>query len=136
MLEFSRWARVSALLLILAEVQSQAQDILALNARLYDRDYGDFNGEFDDNGVGNCNYDVHKYATGMVQDSLAFDPAKGKKIPRRGSVNVCSDSLEKWFDPAFAKAASCGNIFLQNVGTAANPVWKFQDNQFLSLIHI
>lgn len=130
MLELSRWARFSALLLILGWTRPQAQGILTLNAHLYDHDYGEFNDEFDETGVWKCAYDSHKYAPGMVQDTLSFDPVKGKKIPHRGNVNVCSDSLEKWFDPSLAKAAACGNIFLQNVGTASVPVWKFQDNQF------
>lgn len=109
-----------------------AQEYLTLKATLFDHDYGDF-GEFSATNVTGCSYDINKWATGMVRDTLIFDAARGKKIPLRGAVDGCSKSLEKWFDPAQSRSASCGNIFLSNVGPAGNPVWKMDDSDFFPM---
>lgn len=110
-----------------------AQDFLTLKATLFDHDYGDFNGEFSATGVTGCNYNVNKWSLGMVQDTLVYDAAKGKKIPLRDSVDVCSKNLEKWFDPAQSRSASCGNLFLRNVGLAGKPVWKLDETNFFPM---
>jgi fibro-slime domain-containing protein len=64
---------------------------------------------------------------------LDIDPASGRKILRRGAVDMCSDDLEKWFDPAQSRSASCGNLFLKNVGDTAKPVWRLDDPQFFPM---
>ncbi len=105
-----------------------------LNVRLFDRNYGDFNGEFDTRMSARCGYDVQEWVAGLVADSLAFDPAKGKKIPRKGPVSeACSDSLEKWFDPAAARVATCGELPVQNVGTPERPAWSFNSDAFFPM---
>ncbi len=116
----------------LGMIDSHAQDApyLTLNAKLFDHDYGDFQGEFSATNVTGCTFDTNKPSRGMVQDSLGFDAAKGGKYPRRGGVDVCSADLEKWFDPAQARRASCGNVFLKNIGPPGKPLWKLDDGQF------
>jgi fibro-slime domain-containing protein len=109
---------------------AQAQDFLTLQARLYDHDYGDFNGAFSASNVTGCPFDTFKPTRGMVQDSLGFDAASSRKFPRRGSVDVCSGDLERWFDPAQARASSCSNLFLKNAGVAGKPLWKFEEPKF------
>lgn len=110
-----------------------AQDNLALKATLYDHDYGDFNGEFSATGVTGCSYNINKWSLGMVKDTLVFNASKGKKIPLRDTADVCSKNLEKWFDPAQSRSASCGNIFLRNVGQPGKPLWKMDDAEFFPM---
>ena len=109
---------------------ARADDLLALKARWYDHDYGAFNGEFSATAVTGCVHNVNSVKKGMVQDTLHFDPAKGKKIPRKGATDDCSAGLEKWFDPAEARKAACGNVFFRNVGDSSRPVWRFDDPAF------
>ncbi|MDQ2999842.1 MAG: hypothetical protein M3Y08_01075, partial [Fibrobacterota bacterium] len=118
--------------LVLAAALAHSQSILALKARFFDHDYGDFNGEFSATKVG-CSFDFKRMVTGMVLDTLSFDPAKGKKIPRRGPVDLCSKSLEKWFDPSESRSTSCGNLFLRNSGTPEKPLWKFDETSFFPM---
>lgn len=113
-----------------AAISSPAEEYLALKARWFDHDYGDFGGEFSATGVTGCVHDVNAVKKGLVQDTLAFDAAKGKKYPRRGAVDDCSGEIEKWFDPAESRAVSCGNLFLRNIGDTSRPVWKFDEPAF------
>lgn len=108
----------------------RADDLLALKARWYDHDYDAFDGEFSATAVTGCVHNVNSLKKGMVQDTLRFDSAKGKKIPRKGAVDDCSAGLEKWFDPSAARTAACGNLFFRNVGDSARPVWRFDEPAF------
>jgi fibro-slime domain-containing protein len=108
---------------------AMAQDYLALKARWYDHDYDDF-GAFSATRVTGCTHNVNGLTRGMVQDTLIFDAALGKKYPRRGAVDDCSADLEKWFDPAQSRLAACGNLFFRNVGDTARPVWRFDEPEF------
>lgn len=119
--------------LLLAAAGSWCQQTLSLKARLYDRDYRDFDGEFSENSIVGCTIDVWKWGQGMVQDTLAFDAAKGKKIPRRGAIDQCSRNVEKWFDPAHARINSCANLFLTRSGPPEKRVWKFTDTTFFPI---
>ncbi len=110
-----------------------ASDYLALKARLYDHDYGDFGGEFSATSVIGCSHDVNRDLPGLVQDTLIFDPAKGKKYPRRGGVDDCSSQLEKWFDPSESQETACGNLFLRNVGDTSRPVWTIDEPDFFAV---
>lgn len=101
-----------------------------MQAKLYDRDYGDFNGAFSATKVIGCSFDVYKPTRGMVRDTLGFDTATGRKFPRRGAVDVCSADLERWFDPAQALGSSCSNLFLRNTGSAGKSLWKFDEPKF------
>jgi fibro-slime domain-containing protein len=126
---------IAACLMLLASGlrPSAAEEYLTLKAALYDHDYGDFGGEFSATGVTGCPRDNNKWAPGMVRDTLVFDSASGKKIPRRGALDMCSGNLEKWFDPAQSRSASCGNLFLKNVGDSAKPIWRLDDPQFFPM---
>jgi len=110
-----------------------AQDFLTLKGRLYDRHYGDFGGEFDANRVSGCTFDVNQWSTGMVQKTLGYDSVLNKKIPRKGANDVCSENLEKWFDPGQSRKNACVNLFLHNVAPMGQPVWKFQDSVFFPM---
>jgi fibro-slime domain-containing protein len=122
---------VRLLFLIAVAMPAWAADpYLALKVRYYDHDYGDFGGEFSSNAIPGCAKDVNTITRGMVQDSLYFDAAKGKKYPRSGAVDFCSSQLEKWFDPAASRSAACGTLFFRNVGDTLRPVWKFDSKAF------
>ncbi len=112
---------------------SPAQDFLTLKATLYDHNYGDFNGEFSATGVTGCNLNVQKPAPGMLRDTLQYDPALGKKIPRRGAMDACSKDIEKWFDPSQSAVSACGNLFLRNAGRPGKPLWKMDDSLFFPM---
>jgi fibro-slime domain-containing protein len=118
------------LLLLSAAIATAADPYLALKARFYDHDYGDFGGEFSATTVTGCAHDVHALTRGMVRDTLPFDAAKGKKIPQRGTVDDCSAEVEKWFDPSASRSAACGTLFFRNVGDTLHPVWKFDAPAF------
>jgi fibro-slime domain-containing protein len=111
-------------------LSAQAQEYLTLQAKLYDHDYGDFNGAFSATGVTGCAFDVYKPTRGMVLDSLGFDAASGRKFPRRGAVDVCSAELDRWFDPAQSRGASCSNLFLKKAAAAGKSVWTFDEPKF------
>jgi fibro-slime domain-containing protein len=126
--------RVRLLFLIAIAVPVLAADpYLALQVRYYDHDYGDFGGEFASNKVAGCANDVYSITRGMVQDTLLFDAAKGKKYPRPGAVDFCSSQLEKWFDPSASRSAPCGTLFFRNVGDTLRPVWKFDSPAFFPI---
>jgi fibro-slime domain-containing protein len=125
---------VRLLFLIAIALPALAADpYLALKARYYDHNYGDFGGEFASNAVTGCANDVNTSIRGMVQDTLLFDAAKGKKYPRPGAVDFCSSQLEKWFDPAESRSAACGTLFFRNVGDTLRPVWKFDSKAFFPI---
>jgi fibro-slime domain-containing protein len=122
---------VRLLLLLAACAPALAADpYLALKVRYYDHDYGDFGGEFASSKVAGCANDPNNIVRGMVQDTLVFDAAKGKKYPRPGLVDNCSSQLEKWFDPSASRTAACGTLFFRNVGDTLRPVWKFDSKFF------
>lgn len=127
---YAPWLKACACALALCAQSAAADAWLALKASWYDHDYGAFGGEFSAIGVTGCPHDVNSFKKGMVGDSLRFDPAKGKKIPAKGAVDDCSASLQKWFDPAAARTAACGNLFFRNVGDSARPLWRFDEPAF------
>lgn len=110
-----------------------SQDYLTLKAKLYDHDYGAFDGAFSALNVSGCSSQPFTLVKGMVQDTLGRDTATGRKFPLRGAVESCSKDVEKWFDPAHSRSAPCGNLFLKNAGTQANPLWKLDDTQFFPI---
>jgi fibro-slime domain-containing protein len=112
---------------------AQTPDILTLNARFYDKNYGDLDSGNSPTGLPRCTYDVQKHQLGLVKDTLIFDPIKGKKYPRQGNATCYPGKIETWFDPGASRLNSCGNIFLRNVGTVDKPLWKFQDNFFFPM---
>ncbi|MEO6095258.1 MAG: fibro-slime domain-containing protein [Fibrobacteria bacterium] len=114
----------------LSPVFAQDQEYLTLQAKIYDHDYGDFNGAFSATMVTGCSYDIYKPTRGMVLDSLGFDAAASRKFPRRGGVDVCSADLERWFDQAHARGAACSNLFLKNIGSAGKSLWKIDEQNF------
>lgn len=116
-----------------AAIGCWCQQTLTLKARLFDRNYRDFNGEFSENSIQGCVLDVWNWTPGMVMDTLTFDAAKGKKIPRRGAIDHCSWNVEKWFDPSQARINSCANLFLTRSGPADKQVWKFADTTFFPI---
>lgn len=127
-------SRVRLFLLLAACAPAFAADpYLALKVRYYDHDYGDFGNEFAANNVPGCANDVYSIIRGMVQDTLVFDAAKGKKAPRPGPVDYCSSQLGKWFDPSSSRSTSCGTLFLRNVGDTLRPVWKFDSKAFFPI---
>ncbi|MDB5106778.1 MAG: hypothetical protein JWP91_4467 [Fibrobacteres bacterium] len=125
-------AAAAAWLIAALPALAPAQEYLALKARLFDHDYGDFDGEFSATSSG-CPFDSHKIVTGMVQDTLVYDAARGGKIPLPGAVDLCSKNLGKWFDPAQSRRAACGNLFFKNVGAPGKPVWKLDDPAFFPM---
>ncbi len=133
MMRAASFGRVLGLLLFIIGIPVPGQDVLTLNARLFDHNYGDFGGEFADAGVKGCSPKVNSLTHGMVRDTLFLDSATGRKWPRLGKVDMCSSELEKWFDPGNSRTTSCGNIFLANSGTPTQPVWKFLDTAFFMM---
>ena len=82
-----------------------------LKVRLFDRNYGDFGSEFERFMPNRCTYDVQSWVPGLVADTLAFDAAKGKKIPARGPTP--NPARTAWRNgsirrrPAWPPAESC-----------------------------
>lgn len=130
---FAVLAVLAVPLLLFTESRGQASPPPNLKVRLFDWNYGDFGGEFRNAGISPCAVDVNTWVEDMVSDSLAFDPAKGKKMPRRGPVSACSDSLEKWFDPAAARLATCADLPLTAAGTAGRPAYAFASEAFFPM---
>jgi fibro-slime domain-containing protein len=128
-----RIARIAVFFAMAWIAYASAQETLVLKARLYDRNYLDFNGEFSDREVVGCPIEVRKWSQGMVGDTLRFNAAAGKKIPSRGGLDMCSGNLEKWFDPAYARGVSCGNLFLRKSGAPDRPTWKIVDSAFFPM---
>lgn len=111
----------------------RAADLMPVKVRLFDRNYGDFGGEFGDRGLAGCRYDVQGWVTGMAKDSLSFDTVARKKMPGKGTVECCSANLEKWFAPALARVSTCGELPLARTEPAGRPVWAFNDEAFFPM---
>lgn len=127
----------TAALLVVAGMASQAiaqgTHGKTVRARLFDRNYGDFGGEFDVRTLTGCSYDVLGWVPGMVADSLSVDPVLGKKIPRRGPADCCSANLEKWFDPAEARVSACAELGFAARDSLGRRTWRFDSDEFFPM---
>ena len=90
-----------------------------VQAAFYDQPIGGQDGAFGARKPGVCGYDnlnkgpnKNSWATvfNMVQDTLSYSKELGKKIPRLGSVDCNSATLENWFNPAFADSLACQEL--------------------------
>lgn len=114
-------------------VMGQGAERLPVKVRLFDRNYGDFGGEFGDRGLGGCSYDVQRWVAGMAKDSLSYDTIARKKMPGKGAAECCSANLEKWFDPALARVSTCGELPLTRTASPGRTVWAFNDEAFFPM---
>lgn len=130
------WAAMALGLILAAGAEGQGSPGSKVKIRLFDHNYGDFGGEFDRNNAAACRYDVQKWVAGMVSDTLGFDPALGKSLPRRRGGDVCSEHLEAWFDPTRARLATCGELPVQPAaggGAADGRTWSFDSEAFFPM---
>lgn len=83
---------------------------LPIKVKLYDHAHASFGDAFNESGLSDCDYQVRDYLTGMVADTLAYDPVLGKKMLVRGAQTRCNLDPVPWFDPRQAVSSTCGTM--------------------------
>jgi fibro-slime domain-containing protein len=134
------WAFVSraciallALTGMVCEAKAPGAEDRRVRVRLFDRNYGDFGGEFGIRSLTGCTYDIMRWVPGMVAESLSVDPVRGKKVPRRGPVDCCSANLERWFDPSEARVSACSELPFAARDTLGRRSWRFDSDAFFPM---